>query len=267
VSLRHHRDLRSILLPCVLALAACATQPASVPEAPQLPEAEPDPLAFLGIAFPAGAPVRALVITTRPAGVTSEVLACTEHENVVGFVPPHDVDFVNLYFVQQFPGNGPMRALPRYLVAELWHYRPSASVKIRHQWVIWQDEPPLPPSRADYTVLIEDFTNRVIEERTAGIAPGVLGELAHFYTDAVDFFIEHPPENPDDAGLVVFGGPYAGASPRSVTSRNSPSWSAARCAAVPAAMERAASHTLTAGCRSYATASTNSCTRYACEPP
>ncbi len=102
-------------------------------------------------------------------------------------------------------------------------HRPStAGVKIRHQWVIWQDDPPLPPSRAEYAVLIEDFTNRVIEERTAGIEPGILGELARFYADAVEFFTEHPPENTDAAGPVAFGGPYAVAWPPSVTSCRSP---------------------------------------------
>jgi hypothetical protein len=220
--MRSHAHRRAILIVIVPMLVSCATAPVHAPGALDLAEAEPDPLAFLGIAFPAGVPVRASVITTQPAGITSEVLACVEHENVVGFVPHRDVDFVNLYLVRQSPGSGPMQAPPRYLVAELWHYRPTAGVKIRHQWVIWQDDPPLPPSRAEYAVLIEDFTNRVIEERTAGIEPGVLGELARFYADAVEFFTEHPPENTDAAGPVAFGGPYAVAWPQSVTSCSSP---------------------------------------------
>ncbi|OHD67565.1 MAG: hypothetical protein A2177_12375 [Spirochaetes bacterium RBG_13_68_11] len=72
--------------------------------------------------------------------------------------------------------------------------------------MIWQDEPTLPPSRAAYLLLIEDFTNRVIEERTAGIEPGVLEQLARFYADAVEFFTEHSPENTDAAGPAAFGG-------------------------------------------------------------
>ena len=231
---RAHR--RVLLIVIVPMLVSCATAPIPAPFALERAEAEPDPLAFLGIAFPAGATVRASVITTQPAGVTSEVLACVEHENIVGFVPPRDVDFVNLYLVRQSSGGGTMRAPPCYLVVELWLYRPSTSVKIRHQWVIWQDEPPLPPSRADYAVLIEDFTNRVIGERTAGIGPDVLGELARFYAAAVEFFTEHPPKNPDDAAPAAFGSPYAGASPQSVTFTSSPSRRAERSAAHPAAM-------------------------------
>ena len=207
----------AILLVVVPMLVSCATAPVRAPVVPDLPEAEPDPLAFLAIAFPAGVPVRASVITTQPAGVTSEVLACVEHENVVGFVPPRDVDFVNLYLVRQRSDGDSKQAPACYLVAELWQYRPAAGVKVRHQWVIWQDEPPLPPSRADYAVLIEDFDNRVLEERTAVIEPGVLGELARFYAEAVEFFTLHPPENQDEAGPVASGGPCAGVSPRPVT--------------------------------------------------
>ncbi len=196
--MRSHVYLRSIQLLLVPLLVSCATAHVRAPVVPDLPEAEPDPLAFLGIVLPTGTPVRASVITSWPVGVTSEVLACVEHENVVGFVPQRDVDFVNLYFVRQSVGGEPMRAPPRFLVAELWQYRPTAGVKIRHQWVIRQDEPPLAPSGVVYAVMIEDFTNRVIEERTAGIEPGVLEQLARFYADAVEFFNEHPPEDPTE---------------------------------------------------------------------
>jgi hypothetical protein len=227
---------RSILILFVALLASCATAPIRTAKAPDLPEAEPDPLAFLGIAFPIGVAVKASVITTWPVGVTSEVLACAEHENIVGFIPDRDVDFVNLYLVRQSSGDDLLQAPPRYLSVELWHYRPSASVKIRHQWVIWQDEPPLPPSRADYAVLIEDFGNRIIGECTAGIDPGVFEQLARFYAEAVRFFNEHPPENPQAANPVAFGGPYAGASPQSGTSTSSPSRLAELSAAHPAAI-------------------------------
>ena len=179
--------MRSILLPCVLALAACATAPIRAPRVPDLPEAEPDPLAFLGIAFPTGVAVKASVITARGAGVSWQVLACAEHENVVGFVPPCDMDYVNLYLVQQIPGVD-LPGASRYLVTELWRYRPAAGVKIRHQWVIWQDDPRMPPSRADYTVLVEDLSNRVLEQRSAGIEPGVLERLIGFHAMAVEFF-------------------------------------------------------------------------------
>src|SRR5512136_2077884 len=108
--MRTHAHRGAILLAIVPLLVSCATAPVRAPVVPDLREAEPDPLAFLGIAFPIGVPVRASVITTRPAGVTSEILACVEHENVVGFVPLHDVDFVNLYLVRQSAGSGPMQA-------------------------------------------------------------------------------------------------------------------------------------------------------------
>jgi hypothetical protein len=158
-----------------------------------LAEAEPDPLAFLGIAFPTGVPVMVSVILTKPAGITSEVLACVEHENVVGFVPSSDVDFVNLYLVRQYAGVRPVEEPPRYLAVELWRYRPSAGVKICHQWVIWQYEPDLPPSRVTYAVLIEDFQNVVLDRRPVEVGPDVLSRVARFYADAVEFFNRHPP--------------------------------------------------------------------------
>jgi hypothetical protein len=178
----------------LLLLAACTTAPVRTHRAADLPEAEPDPLALIRIAFPAGVPVAASVITTKPVGTTSEVLSCVEHENVVGFVPASDVDFVNLYLVRQHPGDRRFEDPPRYLVVELWRYRPAADVKVRHQWVIWQDEPPLAPSRADYSVVIEDFGNRVLSERSVGMDPAVLERIGRFFTDAIVFFSEHPPQ-------------------------------------------------------------------------
>jgi hypothetical protein len=213
---------RAILLLCVLALCGCASEPVRGPAVPDIPEAEPDPLAFLGTAFPTGVAVTASTITSRAAGMSWDVLACVEHENVVGFIPEHDVDFVNLYLVRQSSVGDPTREPPRYLVVDLWRYRPAAGVKICHRWVTWQAEPPLPPSRADYAVLIEDFDNRVIGERIVGIEPDVLDELARFYADAVEFFTDHPPENPDEAAPVASGGPSTNASPQSVTSTSSP---------------------------------------------
>jgi hypothetical protein len=182
-----------MVLAVVLALAACATAPSRAPRTAELPEAEPDPLAFLAGAFPTGAPVRASVITIQPAGVTSEVLACVEHENVAGFVPTDDVDFANLYLVRQTQAADPA-GRSRYLSVELWRYRPTKGVKICHQWVIWQDDPAVPPNRATYAVLIEDFQNAVLDRRAWSIEPGVLDRLARFYDDAVGFFTVHPPQ-------------------------------------------------------------------------
>jgi hypothetical protein len=135
----------------------------------------------------------ASVISTKPAGITSEVLACVEHKNVVGFVPSSDVDFVNLYLVRQYAGVRPVEEPPRYLAVELWRYRPSAGVKICHQWVIWQYEPDSPPSRATYTVLIEDFQNVVLDRRSVEVGPDALARAARFYANAVEFFSRHPP--------------------------------------------------------------------------
>jgi len=186
--------LRSILLLLVLVLAACATAPGRVSKLHDLPEAEPDPFAFLGITFPAGVAVKASVITSREAGLTWQVLACAEHENVVGFVPHRDVDYVNLYLVQQASAVGPAGAR-RYLVAELWRYRPAAAVKICHRWVIWQDDMGRPPSRAEYAVLIENFGNLVLDQRIVDIDASVLERLVGFSAAAVEFFSDHPPEN------------------------------------------------------------------------
>ena len=194
--------MRSILLFFALTLAACATAPVRTPKAPDLPEADPDPIAFLLIALPSGVPVKASVITSKPAGLSWQVLGCEEHESVVGFVPPRDADYVNLYLVQQIPAADPSAAI-RYLVAELWRYRPAARVKICHQWVIRQDDPRLPPARADYTVIIEDFENRVLEQRSADVPASALERLIEFHARAVEFFREHPPEHPDDGSLMA----------------------------------------------------------------
>ena len=191
--MRSHAHRRAILIVIVPMLVSCATAPVHAPGALELAEAEPDPLAFLGIAFPAGVPIRASVITTQPAGITSEVLACVEHENVVGFVPSSDVDFVNLYLVRQYAGVRPVEEPPRYLAVELWRYRPSVGVKICHQWVIWQYEPDSPPSRVTYAVLIEDFQNVVLDRRPVEVGPDELARIARFYADAVEFFNRHPP--------------------------------------------------------------------------
>jgi hypothetical protein len=177
----------------LLLLAACATAPVRAPSTADLPEAEGEPLAFLSIAFPIDVPVKASVIMTKPVGITSEILACVEHENVVGFVPPSDVDFVNLYLVRQTRAVDPA-VESRYLVVESWRYRPSAGVKICHQWVIWQDDPSVGPGRATYAVLVEDFENVVLDRRALDVEPDVLARLAVLYDHAVAFFSTHPPQ-------------------------------------------------------------------------
>jgi hypothetical protein len=193
---------RSILLLLAPLLVSCATAPVRTAKAPDLPEAEPDPLAILGIAFPTGVLVKASVITSRDAGMSWRVLACAEHENVVGFVPARDADYVNVYLGQQLSAADPTGE-SRYLVVELWRYRLAASVKICHRWVIWQDDPEEPPSRADYSVLIEDFQNLVLDHRHADLDASVLERLVGFHAMAVEFFKEHPPAHPDARGPVT----------------------------------------------------------------
>ena len=151
------------------------------------------------------------MILTKPTGITSEVLACVEHENVIGWVPTDDIDFVNLYLVRQIRTADPAGE-SRYLVVESWRYRPSAGVKICHQWVIWQDDQSNPPGRATYAVLVEDFENVVLDRRALDIEPDVLAQLAVLYDDAIGFFKDHPPQPgpppalPDNAPHARSGG-------------------------------------------------------------
>lgn len=166
-----------------------------------LAEAAPDPLALLNVALPTGVAVEAYEIFSRDAGMSWRVLACAEHENAVGFVPACDVDYVNLYLVEQATATEPS-SVRRYLVAELWRYRPAAGVKICHQWVIWQDEPALAPSRADYAVLIEDLQNVVLDRRAVRIGDAVLERLARFSADAFAFFEANPPGD-SGAGTIT----------------------------------------------------------------
>lgn len=166
-----------------------------------LAEAAPDPLALLGIGIPTGVAVEAYEIVSRDAGMTWRVLSCAEHENVAGFVPARDVDYVNLYLVEQTTVVDPSTAR-RYLVAELWRYRPSAGLKICHQWVIWQDAPTAPPSRADYAVLVEDLQNVVLDRLPVKIEAAVLEQLVGFYACVISFFEAHPP-NDFGAGAIL----------------------------------------------------------------
>lgn len=178
------------------------------PRAAALREAKPEPLGFLRITFPIDVPVRASVILTKPAGITSEVLACAEHDNVVGWVPAGDVDFVNLYLVRQTRTDDPAGEC-RYLVMELWRYRRSAGVKVCHQWVTWQDDPSTPPGRATYAVIVEDFENVVLDRRAVDVEPEVLARLAVRYDEAVAFFSEHPPR-PEPPPAALGSAPRAG---------------------------------------------------------
>jgi hypothetical protein len=118
-------------------------------------------------------------------------------------VPARDADYVNVYLGQQLSAADPTGE-SRYLVVELWRYRLAASVKICHRWVIWQDDPEGPPSRADYSVLIEDFQNLVLDHRGAALEAPVLERLLGFHATAIEFFEEHPPAHPFPGGPAAW---------------------------------------------------------------
>ena len=101
-------------------------------------------------------------------------------------------DYANIYLVSNIEIDARQNTMVnyRYLVTELWRFYLQKGIKICLQWMVWEEQPGEPASKATLRILIEDYRGRFIEEHSIKIEEQLLKELRSYYTRMKETFRE-----------------------------------------------------------------------------
>jgi hypothetical protein len=101
-------------------------------------------------------------------------------------------DYANIYLVSnvQIDAHQNTMVKYRYLVTELWRFYPEKGIKICLQWMVWEEQPGEPASKATLRVLIEDYKGRFIVEHSMKVEEQLLKELRAYYARMKETFRE-----------------------------------------------------------------------------